>query len=1484
MELKPLLVNLLSLNSMKFNLLIGCFGMKLNDLYIGFMKLKLLFITIVLFVVCRTSYGQVTIVSDGLNNTTSLFTLTGGGYYTGNSGSGDGAASSPFVSEGTHSRGVTNGTATLTTTSNVNTSLYSGISLSLRLASFSLGSLSNGADATDIVTVEISPDGGTTYYSTVRILGNSNAYWSYSGGTGVASTSYDGNATPVDFQPAAGGSRTTDGYSTVTVSNIPATNTLRVRITLLNNSSNERWVLDDFKITGTAIPTGTSTITSGAATEPSTISSLIDTSGESVLNFDFIVKDDGATDATDALATKISQIVIDQGTGNDISDWTQAIAGASLSDGTTTQTANISMNSTNITIASIVNTSITDLGYIADNATKTYTLKIWLKSSLGGSLPSTIDGQNLVFRVQNSGFTFNGGSTLITGQDQNSGITNNTVAVVATKLAFEQQPGNNNVNVAMSPSSTVTATDANGNVDLGFTGIVSLTSTGTMNSSPQTATAVAGVATFSSIVHSVVGTGLTLGATATGLTSSTSTSFNIVTATTFSKGDFAVIGVNSNFFTCASAPYNALPYQSGDDEISFIVFKNIQSGDTFYMTDNGYERANAGLWGDTEGVYQITRTGSTIPAGTVITFRLLNNATTIAESVSPDTNWSFTKVAGFSGNIVMNTGGDQLFFMQGSTWNNPGGTHDATYNSGTYLYGFNTNNAWQSLGNDTKKSALPIELTCFSLTPGSATDYIEYTGPTTAAAKLDWIARLNNPLNWTDRTSCAGYLRTHVGKTYTVLTTGTFVNGVWTGAKSTDWFDCSNWQTLDVPDQSIDVNVNTTYATRDAKVDATSTKAPAYGSIAKCNNLTISSNKVQVDASANNKLEVHGNLSIITAGELDMSDGTNGTPDGQLYLYGNWTNYQETKFKQGESTVHFVGTTPQTVFCTDKTEIFFNVNLANANNLFTTDSFNSDLIAEGSLTLSNGSDLTIKSGHYALATKNLSVGTGSELIIEHTGSLVQTDDTGTVFNSGTIKVNKTTTPFEKYDYTYWSSPIVTPTIASTFPTWRTDYAFYFDPTKFEDLHTIVGGITTISGTPDGFDDNEDDWVNATTMTPGKGYIIMGPTSGTFPMTQSVTFTGTVNNGVKTTAVSLTPGIPTDDDWNLVGNPYPSAISADAFINANIIGTGSINQTINGTLYFWTHKADIGAGANLGPDALNFSQDDYAVYTLAGGTGTSGSISGGSKPLGYIASGQAFFVEAQAAGNVAFNNSMRATSHSNSQFYKTKSAKSKAVSKNRLWLNLENSLGMFSQQLVGYFDNATLGYDNGYDGLLNDAGNYINFYSFIDSDTYKIQARPAFDENDQVKLGYSSAIAGTFSIDIDSKEGIFTYTDTNVYLEDKLLETIHDLKNPYTFNTEAGTFNDRFVLRYTNKTLGTKDYESLENQVVISNKNKQIKVYSKAETIDNVVVYDLLGRKLFQKDKVDSSEIIISNLISSQQVLLVKVILKKGNEVTKKVVF
>ena len=237
---------------------------------------------------------------------------------------------------------------------------------------------------------------------------------------------------------------------------------------------------------------------------------------------------------------------------------------------------------------------------------------------------------------------------------------------------------------------------------------------------------------------------------------------------------------------------------------------------------------------------------------------------------------------------------------------------------------------------------------------------------------------------------------------------------------------------------------------------------------------------------------------------------------------------------------------------------------------------------------------------------------------------------------------------------------------------------------------------------------------------------------------------------------------------------------------------------------------------------------------------------------------------------------------NTQFYKVATSKEKPKAKNRVWLNMENTDGMFSQQLVGYFDAATNGYDSGYDGLVSDAGNYISFYSFINEDIYKIQGRAAFNKEDQVRLGYFSSVSGTFNINIDSKEGVFDTDETPVYLEDKLLHIIHDLKKgAYSFSTQMGSFDDRFVLRYTNKENEISDKS--ENEITVYKDKNELVIDSKLQNISRVTVFDLYGKKLFDKELSNSKELHISNGILKNQVLVLNIKLANGQLVSKKVI-
>ena len=210
-------------------------------------KLCTQFSLLLIFTWISKSSAQTTIASDGFESS-SVFTITNGNYYCNNSAAGDRPATSPFHTGGTCGYGCNNETVTLISPS-YNTTCYSSVSVSLRVAAFSYGSTSNGPDAADNVAIYISIDGGANFTEYLQVNGNNDCYWSFTGGTGTATTAYP---TMTTFAPGGGGNRTADGYSTLTVTNLPAAANLAVKIIAACNSASELWVIDDFKLQGTA--------------------------------------------------------------------------------------------------------------------------------------------------------------------------------------------------------------------------------------------------------------------------------------------------------------------------------------------------------------------------------------------------------------------------------------------------------------------------------------------------------------------------------------------------------------------------------------------------------------------------------------------------------------------------------------------------------------------------------------------------------------------------------------------------------------------------------------------------------------------------------------------------------------------------------------------------------------------------------------------------------------------------------------------------------------------------------------------------------------------------------------------------------------------------------------------------------------------------------------------------------------------------------
>ncbi|MFT6324731.1 MAG: hypothetical protein ACJAWO_002298 [Halieaceae bacterium] len=426
-----------------------------------------------------------------------------------------------------------------------------------------------------------------------------------------------------------------------------------------------------------------------------------------------------------------------------------------------------------------------------------------------------------------------------------------------------------------------------------------------------------------------------------------------------------------------------------------------------------------------------------------------------------------------------------------------------------------------------------------------------------------------------------------------------------------------------------------------------------------------------------------------------------------------------------------------------------------------------------------GGQLSIESG-ISLTVENNIINNGI-ITIKESASLLQ-KNTGINANSGTgeytvIRNGNT----NSYIYNIWSAPISSAVLSTVFSdankcdvwtfekftqAWKYDYSVGTNATC--NGNSVTFGISDVILGADGV------------MDVTRGYFIPGNLSA------ARSYTGQVNNGDYTTPIATTtllnPGgtLWGDDDWNLLGNPYPSGLDAAAFWQENAID----NNRITDALYFWD-EADTTGGYN--------QDSDYASWTQLGAveSGNSNEL-----PLGAVASGQGFWVVANATTNVIFTNSMRVSS--NSQFFKN----TPTPKNHNAWFRLESPSNFKNNILVGYNSNCTDTIDQGYDAHKLVGNSNLRFASLQKNEEFVIQSLAPFgiNETKRIPLIVYSNESGTHTISEYRRENI--PTGFKIYVKDKTLNIVHDLsKSAYSVSLTANiTYASRFELIFNNEVL------------------------------------------------------------------------------------
>ena len=498
----------------------------------------------------------------------------------------------------------------------------------------------------------------------------------------------------------------------------------------------------------------------------------------------------------------------------------------------------------------------------------------------------------------------------------------------------------------------------------------------------------------------------------------------------------------------------------------------------------------------------------------------------------------------------------------------------------------------------------------------------------------------------------------------------------------------------------------------------------------------------------------------------------------------------------------------------------------------------------------------------------------------------------------------------RYNYNYWSSPVggVNATSNNNAFTVASVMKDGTNPANPMDIQWTTG-INSSATTPitlsgywifkfQNVNNDYANWSNVGpngSLLPGQGFTLKG--SNALTPTQNYVFVGKPNNGTITSPIAA-------GNLNLSGNPYASAIDADAFITDNLAST-------TGALYFWEHFS------TNSTHALQDYQGGYSVRTLVGGTppvapaGVSGNGSSTRIPGRFIPVGQGFFVSgSNTGGTITFNNAQRAfiredNVDSNVMFRAAGAPEVSALPSDELLNNNEDvvdegtayrkiRLGFIApnnyhrQVLLGFMDDkATSGYDRGYDALHID-GQPNDMYFMLGTAKLNIQGDSYFNEQNVYPLGIKTNAEGNVQFVLDDMENF--EDGQHVYIHDNVTGIYHEITDEAAvIAVGSGIADDRFTLTFIENggQLGVQNPDQpkdvfiayASNEDIINIKNNHMEI-----TVKDVLLFNMLGQSVakWNVENENQTDIRIPANNLSAGTYIVKLVTSNG-EITKKIV-
>ncbi|MEP0266150.1 BspA family leucine-rich repeat surface protein [Dokdonia sp.] len=493
------------------------------------------------------------------------------------------------------------------------------------------------------------------------------------------------------------------------------------------------------------------------------------------------------------------------------------------------------------------------------------------------------------------------------------------------------------------------------------------------------------------------------------------------------------------------------------------------------------------------------------------------------------------------------------------------------------------------------------------------------------------------------------------------------------------------------------------------------------------------------------------------------------------------------------------------------------------------------------LIINNGITLTIADGNSISVENNIII--NGTLDVSNQGSVVQVQEDAVTINNGAIAVAKITPTIDDRNFVAMSSPVTAEARDRVYGNSRAVFSiissnfvpFAIDFVEFPEFEFAENFL----------DDNNDYLlpVTGSTATPaaGIGQLIfpqpepnVGDGAYTLTYTQNSTNPGTLNSGTISVPINYN-GPATTNNYNLLGNPYASAIDVTAFITAN----DAVNE-----VYYWDHITNPSSDLP-GFGTSNFSMNDVSIRNAMMGIAA---VNGGTAPGQFMASGQGFGIKADQVEMmdntpVVFTNSIRVTGN-NDGFRSSETE----TGVDKLWLNLTTTAfeEVIAQTGIGFTPDATPSIDKGYDSPR--MGTFLSLFTMVDSgELLGIQSREVFDADMEIALGFSTSIEAVtpYTISIENLEGIVIENAT-VFIIDHFLNTIVNLnEQSYAFTAQKGLYTDRFTIVFQDRDVLSADEDSFRESVINLYPNPsqgQVTLaYTGTSTLENAIITDVNGK-------------------------------------------